>query len=732
MKRKILTFLLAAIMSVQMLPGAAYATEVKSADMAETELLQEEQNTGEQSLEAQEQAGQESVKTDEKAVLQESESLSVLDAGQAEIKETEEKKESVQETAAPETQAPETENRNTVKTIKKTVAAPEEPKDLYNYSERLIPDGYYYIKPASTTGLCLDVQGGSSKAGANIQLYRHHGSAAQIFHIVYDTEHYYYKIRNARSDLPITLQSADSDNVYQAEEKSNDLAQAWGVSQNPDKSYTFWNIQNKAPLTANGDLTGPCNIITDSKEYDAQKASFVLDDRLCLTSASISVSDQAYTGLAVKPTVKVTLCGRTLKEGTDYSVSYSNNVNPGIATVTLVGKGSYRGTASKTFKITAGQTIKNGIYFIKCAKAQSMVLDIKGGSMVNKGNLQVYKWNKTQAQMFIVTWLGGGDYRITNVKSDLVLDVAAGSLANMANVQQYKSNNTDAQKFRIVKNSDGTYSIINKKSGKAIDVKDTKYVNGNNVQQYTAKQNPAQKFIFENVSGTTSYVRRNVGGMWYKYDPKTGKDVTGSGSVRIAMVDSAGQYGRIKSALEAQGASVTVFTKDTVDASKFDGLVLPGGADVTPSMYGEGYNGARSCNASLDRLQIAAINKFVKAGKPVLGICRGSQILNVALGGTLYQDISGHRSVYTKTNISGGLMKYMYGSTLSGCRCTHHQCVKKLASGLTVTQKSADGRVEAYENLAKPIYGIQWHPENSGDMGKTVFKTFVQVCRAWK
>ena len=239
------------------------------------------------------------------------------------------------------------------------------------------------------------------------------------------------------------------------------------------------------------------------------------------------------------------------------------------------------------------------------------------------------------------------------------------------------------------------------------------------------------KKVYLGGDGRMVFGRKKIGEMWYKFDAKSGALIT-KGSVSIAMVDSAGEYGRIKNALEKAGATVTVFTTSSFDVSKYDGLVLPGGADVTPSLYGEDYNGARGCNYSLDTLQMAAIKKFVKAGKPVLGICRGCQILNVSLGGTLYQDISGHKGVYTSTTISGGLMKYMYGTARTGCRCTHHQCPKTLAAGLKVTQKSADGHIEAYEHTSKPIYGIQWHPENSGSMGEKVFSTFVNVCRAWK
>ena len=249
---------------------------------------------------------------------------------------------------------------------------------------------------------------------------------------------------------------------------------------------------------------------------------------------------------------------------------------------------------------------------------------------------------------------------------------------------------------------------------------------------YGWKKIGGKTYYLSTASGEMMTGRQKVDGMWYRLDD-AGVLQTPSGKVSLAMVDTESNYRRIKASLEAAGASVTVFTSSKIDVSRFDGLVLPGGADITPSLYGEKYNGAEDCDYELDVMQMAALNSFVKAGKPVLGICRGCQLINVAFGGTLDQDIDGHTGTYNDTVISGGLMKYIYGTALSDCRCGHHQCAKAVGKDLTVTQRSrGDNRIEALEHNTKPVYGVQWHPEKSEAKGAKVFETFIKVCQVWK
>ncbi len=150
-----------------------------------------------------------------------------------------------------------------------------------------------------------------------------------------------------------------------------------------------------------------------------------------------------------------------------------------------------------------------------------------------------------------------------------------------------------------------------------------------------------------------------------------------------------------------------------------DGLLLTGGADMDPELYGE-----TPLNASVKPLpERTAFEKplfeaFLAAGKPIMGICRGSQLINVCMGGTLYQDLVEQKGY---VHMNGDIRHEVYaeeGSVL--CRLfgkqfrtnsTHHQAVKELAPGFHVTARSIEGIVEAYEHDTLPILATQFHPE---------------------
>jgi putative glutamine amidotransferase len=163
-------------------------------------------------------------------------------------------------------------------------------------------------------------------------------------------------------------------------------------------------------------------------------------------------------------------------------------------------------------------------------------------------------------------------------------------------------------------------------------------------------------------------------------------------------------------------------------ARVLDGLVLQGGSDVSPTMYGEE---ALDPDWAGDRLrdvyEIELVHEFIEAGKPVLGICRGAQLINVALGGTLYQDIRSQlpdsgahvTDTYEKHRHEirfepGSRLARLYrGVERAGVTSIHHQCVKALGRGLRAEAWSEpDGVVEAIRGTGKSyVFGVQWHPE---------------------
>lgn len=186
--------------------------------------------------------------------------------------------------------------------------------------------------------------------------------------------------------------------------------------------------------------------------------------------------------------------------------------------------------------------------------------------------------------------------------------------------------------------------------------------------------------------------------------------------------------------VEACGMKAYYLGDANADISKYDGLVVPGGGDVTPSLY----KARRSphtygTNKKRDRLQIKLIKRFAKAKKPILGICGGHQHINVAFGGTLGQHIPGWHKGYRDAKIRKGSWLYKtYGSRHSFYNF-HHQFVKRLAKGFIATQWDAqDGRIEAIEHRTLPIYGVQWHPDLMGSEGKKVGKLFRKECLKYR
>jgi putative glutamine amidotransferase len=158
-------------------------------------------------------------------------------------------------------------------------------------------------------------------------------------------------------------------------------------------------------------------------------------------------------------------------------------------------------------------------------------------------------------------------------------------------------------------------------------------------------------------------------------------------------------------------------------AGVLDGLVLQGGADISPLAYGEQPLKPEWAGDPLrDRYEIDLVRAFTQGQKPVLGICRGAQMLNVALGGSLHQDIPAHRSddydqhTHEVRLEPGSGLARLYGET--GPRrvvSIHHQAINRLASGLKVEARAEDGVIEAVRGTgAGYVCAVQWHPEFHG------------------
>lgn len=175
-------------------------------------------------------------------------------------------------------------------------------------------------------------------------------------------------------------------------------------------------------------------------------------------------------------------------------------------------------------------------------------------------------------------------------------------------------------------------------------------------------------------------------------------------------------------------------------ADMIDGLLIPGGEDVNPLNYNmEPHPAVNLTLNTKDLFEIALIKEMRKLNKPVLGICRGMQIINVAFGGNLIQDIPSQtdsfichkqameiRSEATHTvNIEKSSKLYELLGETANVNSYHHQAVGDVAPGFTVSAKAPDGIIEAIESSDKKILAVQWHPE-------CLFERYEEFCSIFK
>lgn len=145
-------------------------------------------------------------------------------------------------------------------------------------------------------------------------------------------------------------------------------------------------------------------------------------------------------------------------------------------------------------------------------------------------------------------------------------------------------------------------------------------------------------------------------------------------------------------------------------AARCDGLLLAGGGDLHPARYGQSCSDVPlSIDEVRDAEEQALFNAFCARGKPILGVCRGMQAVNVFLGGTLHQHTEGHMDCCHSVRCFG-LLQAMLGTSQT-VNSFHHQTVDRVANMLSVAACAQDGTIEALVHPTAPILGVQWHPE---------------------
>lgn len=211
---------------------------------------------------------------------------------------------------------------------------------------------------------------------------------------------------------------------------------------------------------------------------------------------------------------------------------------------------------------------------------------------------------------------------------------------------------------------------------------------------------------------------------------------------RIFIRGNNGEFQNYVNALTACGTEV-ILSLDLSLADRCDGLLIPGGADVNPALYGQENTASTGIDDDRDRDEIVLIQKFHAKRKPIFGICRGHQIINVALGGDMIQHIptapdhvrldSGVDNLHTAKALHP-FIQNLYGETFV-VNSTHHQAVGRLGEGLIPACICDDGIIEGFIHENGLIIGVQFHPERIGFAlrrpeavdGEAIFQAFLAL-----
>ena len=199
--------------------------------------------------------------------------------------------------------------------------------------------------------------------------------------------------------------------------------------------------------------------------------------------------------------------------------------------------------------------------------------------------------------------------------------------------------------------------------------------------------------------------------------------------IGIPAVDKSAinNFGNYKNAVEAHGGEVCFLGKNERIFGEIDGLLLPGGGDIHPDYFNQEWHpNIKYVNEKRDDLELSIFEEADRKDIPIFGICRGIQIMNVAMGGDLYQDI---KTVYPKEALthpavnrkdskhtieiaSNSILFSLVGENVVEVNSAHHQALDVIGDGFVVTARSSDGIVEAIENPSRRfMIGVQYHPE---------------------
>lgn len=215
----------------------------------------------------------------------------------------------------------------------------------------------------------------------------------------------------------------------------------------------------------------------------------------------------------------------------------------------------------------------------------------------------------------------------------------------------------------------------------------------------------------------------------------------------------------IAAIVDAGGFPLGVMRPDEEDIecmlSMIDGLFLMGGNDIDPKEYNEENRTSVLCETARDQVELVLIKKALAQKMPILGICRGFQMLNVALGGDLFQDVEKQMEgakhhdfhydeqgnkiardflAHEVTVVKDSVLGQCAGKSSISVNSLHHQGIKTLGAGLRATANASDGLIEAVELVDHPFcVGVQWHPEElHDDASEKLFFAFIEASKKYR